>query len=110
MISPSDIKAKAERKYPSYLQAIVQNIPFSKIIIPGDKAYSKTSIEVFEKEISALVNNSKEKKGFGYALDFQTITTKTIIGTQSIPTSIYFETEKDFLKYLGREGSRNFYC
>lgn len=102
MISPTDIKAKAERKYNSYLQAIVQNIPFSKIIISGDKTYSKTSIEVFEKEISALVNNSKEKKGFGYTLDYQTIKTKTI-GTQSLPTIIYFETQKDFLKYLGRE-------
>lgn len=102
MISPNVIKTKAERKYASFLQSIVQEIPFSRIIITGDKTYNKASISDFQKEILALMNQSKEKKGFGYSLDYQTIKTKTI-GTQSIPTSIYFDSEKDFLKFLGKE-------
>ena len=102
MISPNDIKAKAERKYSTFLQAVVQVIPFSKVIIPGDKTYTKTSVADFEKEILALVNQSKEKKGFGYTIDYQTIKTKTI-GTQSLPISIYFDTERDFLRFLGKE-------
>lgn len=102
MISPNEIKTKAERKYVSFLQFIVQEIPFSRIIISGDKTYNKTTISDFQKEILALVNQSKEKKGFGYTLDYQTIKTK-IIGTQQLPTSIYFDTEKDFVKFLGKE-------
>ena len=102
MISPNEIKTKAERKYASFLQSIVQEIPFSRIIITGDKTYNKTTISDFQKEILALVNQSKEKKGFGYTLDYQTIKTKTI-GTQQLPTNIYFDTEKDFLKFLGKE-------
>jgi hypothetical protein len=102
MISPNEIKTKAERKYVSFLQSIVQKIPFSRIVIPGDKTYNKTTISDFQKEILALVNQSKEKKGFGYTLDYQTIKTKTI-GTQQLPTSIYFDTEKDFLKFLGKD-------
>lgn len=102
MISPNEIKTKAERKYVSFLQSIVQAIPFSRIMIPGDKTYNKTSIADFQKEILALVNHSKEKKGFGYTLDYQTIKTKTI-GTQSLPTSIYFDTEKDFLRFLDKD-------
>lgn len=102
MISPNEIKTKAKRKYTSFLQAIVQEIPFSRIIITGDKSYNKTTISDFQKEILALVNQSKEKKGFGYTLDYQTIKTKTI-GTQQLPTSIYFDTEKDFLKFLDKE-------
>jgi hypothetical protein len=102
MISPNEIKTKTERKYVSFLQSIVQKIPFSRIIIPGDKTYNKTTISDFQKEILALVNQSKEKKGFGYTLDYQTIKTKTI-GTQQLPTSIYFDTEKDFLKFLGKD-------
>jgi hypothetical protein len=101
MISPNEIKIKAERKYFSFLQSVVQTIPFSRIIIPGNKTYNKTTISDFQKEILALVNQSKEKKGFGYTLDYQTIKTKTI-GTQQLPTSIYFDTEKDFLKFLGK--------
>jgi hypothetical protein len=102
MISPNEIKAKAERKYVSFLQFTVQAIPFSRIVIPGDKTYNKTTIFDFQKEILALINQSKDKKGFGYTLDYQTIKTKTI-GTQQLPTSIYFDTEKDFLKFLGKE-------
>ena len=102
MISPNDIKTKAERKYTLFLQSVVQGIPFSQIIITGDKNYNKTSMSDFQKEILALVNQSKEKKGFGYTIDYQTIKTKTI-GTQSLPKNIYFDTEKNFLKFLGKE-------
>jgi hypothetical protein len=102
MISPNEIKTKAERKYVLFLQSVAQAISFSRIVIPGDKTYNKTTIFDFQKEILALVNQSKEKKGFGYTLDYQTIKTKKI-GTQQLPTSIYFDTEKDFLKFLGKE-------
>lgn len=101
MISPGDIKVKAERKYLLYLQALVQEIPFSKLIISGDKKPSQ-SLPELQKEILSLVNQSKEKKGFGFSIDYQTIKTKNI-GTQSLPVSIYFDSEKDFLKYLGKE-------
>jgi hypothetical protein len=102
MISPNNIKVKAERKYFSFLQSIVQAVPFTRIIIPGDKTYNKTSVGDFQKEILALVNQSKEKRGFGFTIDYQTIKTKSI-GTQSLPTIIYFDTKKDFLKFLGKE-------
>jgi hypothetical protein len=102
MISPNNIKVKAERKYFSFLQSVVQAVPFTRIVIPGDKTYNKTSVGDFQKEILALVNQSKEKRGFGFTIDYQTIKTKSI-GTQSLPTIIYFDTEKDFLKFLGKE-------
>ena len=102
MISPNDIKTKAERKYFSFLQDVVQAIPFSRIVITGDKTYNKTTVGDFQKEILALVNQSKEKRGFGFTIDYQTIKTKSI-GTQSLPTIIYFDKEKDFLKFLGKE-------
>jgi len=101
MISPNEIKVKAERKYIPFLQSLIMEQPFSRIIIRGDKSYSK-SLSEYEKEILALLNQSKEKKGFGYTIDFQTVKTKSI-GKQSLPESIYFETEKDFLKYLSKE-------
>lgn len=102
MISPNEIKTKAERKYVSFLQSVVQGIPFTRIVIPGDKTYNKTTIFDFQNEVLALISQSKEKKGFGYTLDYQTVKTKTI-GTQSLPINIYFDTEKDFLKFLGKE-------
>lgn len=102
MISPNDIKAKAERKYYSVLQSLIEGIPFTRLEIRGDKTYTKNSLPEFEKEITAIISQSKEKKGFGYTLAFQKVKTK-YLGTQDLPISIYFDTEKDLLKYLAKE-------
>ena len=107
MIGPVEIKAKAARKYVSFLQDLVCGIPFSRLVIAGDKSYSK-SLSDFEKEISSLLLHSKEKKGFGYSIDYQIVKTKTI-GTQSLPASIYFDSAKDYLKYLGKEKEVEFF-
>lgn len=102
MITPQEIKDKAVRKYNSFLQSQLDNVPFTKLVIRGDKSYTKSSLPDFEKEIQLIFNHSKEKKGFGYSLEFQKVKTK-YLGIQDIPVLIYFETEKDFLKFLGKE-------
>lgn len=102
MICPNDIKTKADRKYFSVLQSMVEGIPFTRLEIRGDKTYTKNSFSEFEKEILSIISQSKEKKGYGYIVDFRKVKTK-YLGTQDLPVSIYFDTEKDFLKYLGKE-------
>lgn len=102
MISPNEIKIKAGRKYFSFLQSMIEGEPFTQLVIRGDKSYTKSSLPEFEKEILLLISQSKEKKGFGYTLDFQKVKTK-YLGTQDLPTTIYFDSEKDLIKYLGNE-------
>lgn len=102
MITPTEIKNKTERKYIFFLQSLVENIPFSRIDIRGNKSYTKSSLSEFEKEIQQIVSQSKEKKGFGYTLEFQQVKTKHL-GTQDLPIAIFFDDQKDFLKFLGKE-------
>lgn len=102
MITPDQIRAKSLRKYTSFLQTLVRNETFDKIVITGNKSYTKSSLQEFEKEIRSILSQSKEKNGYGYSLDFQKVKTKHL-GTQDLPTAIYFDTEIDFLKYLGKE-------
>jgi hypothetical protein len=102
MITPKEIRDKTEKKYLDFLSSLVEGLPFSKLVIRGDKSFTKSSLSEFEKEIQLINSQSKEKKGFGYAIEFQTVKTK-YLGTQDLPTSIYFDTEKDFLKFLGKE-------
>jgi len=106
MITPKEIKDKTERKYISFLQSLVEHRPFEKLVIRGDKTYTKSSLSEFEREIQLIHSHSKEKKGFGYTLEFQKIKTKHL-GTQDLPISIYFDNEKDFLKFLGKENEVN---
>lgn len=101
MITPEEIKEKAKRKYTSFLQSLVKQEPFEKLVIRGDKKYTKSSFPEFEKEIQLIVSQSKEKKGFGYTLEFQKVKTKHL-GTQHLPTLIFFDTEEDFLQFLGK--------
>ena len=100
MISPAEIKIKAERKYHAYLQAILEGSPFFPLQITGDKNPGKTVAE-FQSQLIPLLNQSKQKKGFGYSIDYKVVQTKTI-GTQSLPTSIFFDQEDDYLRYLNK--------
>ncbi len=110
MISVKEIRKKAERKYLDFLKDLVdtemndsKNLKaFQKIIIRSDKSYNKSSYANFQKELSELQNNSKEKKAYSYSIDFKTVRTKSL-GKQDLPVSIYFESKKDFLKFLNKE-------
>lgn len=101
MITPQEIKNKAEKKYSTYLQSLVKGISFVEIVISGNKKPSRNLAE-YQSEISALISQSKEKKGYGYTIKYQTISKKEI-GTQDIPSEILFQTEYDFLKFLHKE-------
>lgn len=101
MISPNEIKLKAERKYKSYLQSIISKEDIFPLFIIGNKTPSK-SITEFKKELNNLFSFSKEKKGFGYSISFIERKNK-ILGTQSFPDKILFESELDYQKYLKTE-------
>ena len=98
MINPNEIRTKAERKYKSYLQSIINNENIFPLIINGNKKPSN-SIPEFRKEIEELNKFSKERKGYGYNIKYEVRKTKNL-GTQSLPTGIFFETKQDFEKFL----------
>ena len=101
MITPSEIKQKAEHKYITYLQSLVEGIPFNPIIIAGNKRPDDNTVKL-EAELTELINHSKEKKGFGYSIEYTTVKTK-LHGVQDLPSSIVFQSENDYLKFIGKE-------
>ena len=101
MISPLDIKNKAERCFKNYLSSLVEEINLFPLEISGNKRPHK-DISVFHKEIEKLVIESKEKKGYGYSVDYKRVNTRNN-ATQDIPQKIYFDTETDYLKFIGKQ-------
>ncbi len=101
MITPIEIKKKAANKYKAYLQSIIEGESFNPIVIVGDKKPNENTVK-FEEELTDLISYSKEKKGYGYTIDYQRVKTKRH-GIQDIPTSISFQTEYDYLKYINEE-------
>ncbi|MBR0176165.1 MAG: hypothetical protein IJQ11_01900 [Bacteroidales bacterium] len=101
MITPTEIRKKAENKYLTYLRSVVERLAFEPVIIVGNKKPNDDTAQ-FEKELTELIAHSKEKKGYGYSIEYQKVKTRKH-GKQDIPVSIGFKTERDYLKFIGKE-------
>ena len=100
MITPSEIKQKAERLYPSFLSAIVRGESF----FPREFAVGKLLGDyiALRDAVAQLSEQSKKNLGHGYVVEFTTRNTHKY-GEQSLPTRILIETENDYLKLLKKE-------
>ena len=101
MITPTEIRKKAENKYLAYLRSVVEGLSFEPIVIVGNKKPDDDTVR-FERELTELILHSKEKKGYGYSIEYQKVKTRKH-GEQDIPVSISFLTESDYLKYIGKD-------
>ncbi len=101
MITPTEIRKKAENKYFTFLRSVLERQAFNPIVIVGNKKPNDDTAQ-FEKELTELIAHSKEKKGYGYSIEYQKVKTRKH-GEQDIPVSISFLTEQDYLKYIGKE-------
>ncbi len=101
MITVSDIKKKAEAFYPEYLRASVSGENVFPRVIRSDKSVSKDFVES-GKQKAELIEQSKDRKGFGFTIKYKTVNTKQH-SVQDVIDEISFQTENDFLKFIRKE-------
>jgi len=101
VITVVDIKKKAENFYPEYLRAIISGENVFRKVIRSDKSISKDFI-VGGKQKAEVIEQSKDRKGFGYTIKYRTVNTKQH-SVQDVIEEISFETEIDFLKFIRKE-------
>ena len=102
MISIDEIKKKAENKFLPFLHSIIDEKDFFPLLIPSAKGSVKDSFAERKVEAENLYKNSKNAKGRGYTVETKTIKTHKQ-GMQTIIEKIYFETEIDFIHFIGKE-------
>ena len=102
MISIDEIKKKAENKFLPFLHSIIDEKDFFPLLIPSAKGAVKDSFAERKVEAENLYKNSKNAKGRGYTVETKTIKTHKQ-GMQTIIEKIYFETEIDFIHFIGKE-------
>lgn len=102
MISIDEIKKKAENKFSPFLHSIIDEKDFFPLLIPSAKGSVKDSFAERKVEAENLYKNSKNAKGRGYTVETKTIKTHKQ-GMQTIIEKIYFETEIDFIRFIGKE-------
>ncbi len=105
MITATEIKKKAERKYQDYLRSLVACNPFEPIVIICDKKPS-ASIAEYEKELKDIRSLSKEVKGYGYTIEWKKVNSKAL-GLQEFPDKVLFESSVDFEHFLHKTNEIN---
>ena len=101
MITANEIRKKSENLYSEYLKSVITEEAFFPKILRSDKSVSPNFNEM-RKELTEVIEHSKDRKGFGYTVTYKQINTRKH-GSQSLPEEISFQTESDFLKYLHKE-------
>lgn len=70
------------------------------MVIAADKSLPE-NFEAMRRAVGELVDNAKEKTGFGYRLVFDERNTRRH-GIQSVPARISFDSEEDFFTFIGK--------
>lgn len=112
MISPSEIKGRASRRYPAYLSSLVTGesqfpleISFAKVK-SGEAAHRWTQLA---SELEELRLASDEgKPGKSYHVEWEERRDR-LAGNQRIPVSISFPDETSFLAFLGKGKEANLF-
>lgn len=102
MISPQDIRKKAENLYGEYLRSWVRGedsffprpVPVSRV--------PNTDVAVAAQEVQTLRAGSKQVVGYGYSIDWEEINSRRF-GRNQFPRRIFFETREDLLRVIGKQ-------
>ena len=102
MITPEQIKKKAERQYEAFLRSVLCSESFFPQDFPVGQVPKR--YPDLQKAVTDLINDSKAQKGFGYTVELATKNTRKH-GPQSLPQRIYISDASDYLKLLEKEQS-----
>jgi hypothetical protein len=106
VITPQDIRAKALRHWSSYAyhRLCLSGTPWQALDIPFGKPGGRELLSEFAnigKSLHELKASAKATLGYGYQIDFEPVTHRQL-GEQHLPSRIYFTSEQDFLRFIGK--------
>ena len=109
MITPGEIRKKAVKYYLKFLRSGLSGENFFPLEIPANRGKSTDPFLERTKGLAALVQKSKDRQGTGYSLDFKEVKTRDK-GIQSVVSRIYFSTEEDYLRFIGKYTEFRNFC
>lgn len=106
MITPQDIRAKALRHWSSYAyhRLYLSGTPWQALDIPFGKPGGRELLSEFAnigQSLQELQASAKAALGYGYHIDLEPVAHRQL-GEQHLPSRIYFATEQDFLRFIGK--------
>jgi hypothetical protein len=106
VITPQEIRVKALRHWSSfaYHRNFLSGASWQTFNVPFGKPGGRELLNEFSnigKSLHELQASAKATLGYGYQIDFELIAHRQL-GEQHLPSRIYFETEQDFLRFIGK--------
>lgn len=102
MIHPDALRTKADNLYPAFLRSWLSDEPFFPRTIPTNRQLDPTDHVGAIAAIAALRDGSKEVRGFGYTVVWRAKRSHAF-GRNPFPERIVFETQEDFLRFIGKQ-------
>ncbi len=103
MITPEEIKGKAEKKYRGFLSSLISEENIFPLEIPFGKVKSSETLSNFSrlsKQLERLKQNGFPLNQNGYYIDYKERNDRQI-GKQLFPVRIYFPSPSSYIHYLG---------
>lgn len=97
-----DLRNKAARKLNDVLRAMIQEETIFPLPIRIAKPKTTAPLSEWRDTISLIRSQSREKLGFGYTVEWETVNSKRH-GKNEFPAKLSFASVDDFLKYIGAE-------
>jgi hypothetical protein len=101
LLQPDEIKEKSLRQYPQFLSAWLSGSEFFPLHVRGIGA-PDDSLAIAQQQVQLLKNGSKEVIGHGYVIEWQERNSRHH-GRNLFPERVMFETQHDFLKFIGKQ-------
>jgi len=101
MITPQEIRQKAERRYLDFLRATVAGDRFFPLEIRFRKARASDDYLALRDWVGQLLAGSKRERGFGYTVVLEERTLQRY-GRQSLPARITIDSQADYLRLIGK--------
>ena len=102
MLTAKEIKDKAERSYKDFLISVLRREMFFPFPVKGNKGNANLPLQDLYPALKHLIDNSKEKLGYGYSLTYKEVNTRHS-GIITMPDAIFFENPVDYLKFIEKE-------
>ena len=96
MITPAEIRQKAERLYMPMLRAWLEDAPFFPQEIAFRKPQANDDYLALRANVAALLAGAKTERGHGYTVELQPRQMRSY-GMQSLPARIFINCEADLL-------------
>lgn len=100
MITPAEIKQRAERQYLAFLQGWLRGEPFAPLAFPAGKP--STEFASLRAEVQRLQAEEKIATRPGYRIEWQTLH-KRSLSTQTLPVRVVLDAPEDLLTLCEKE-------